>query len=67
MRYTKKVSMWPVGLIARFGVSSPVLDEDGFVVDFYDVASIGRMFGVDMAAFAVNVRLFLEVFLSHIR
>ena len=60
MRYTKKVAMWPVGLIARFGVSSPVLDEFGTVVDFYDVASIGRRFAVDMAAFAVSVPFFLQ-------
>ncbi len=62
MRYTKKVSMWPVGLIARYGVSSPVLDLDGVVVDFYDVASVGRLFAVDMASFAVNIEFYLQVY-----
>ena len=53
--------MWPVGLIARYGVSSPVLDLDGVVVDFYDVASVRRLFAVDMASFAVNIDLYLQV------
>lgn len=61
MRYTKKVTMWPVGLIGRYGVSSPVLGANGTVVDFFDAASVGRMFAVDMAAFAVNVEFFLQV------
>lgn len=53
--------MWPVGLIPRYGVSSPVLNKDAQVVDFYDSSSTGRMFAVDMASFAVNIQFFLEV------
>ena len=56
--------MWPVGLIPRYGVSSPVLNEDGQVVDFYDSSSTGRMFAVDMASFAVNIQFLLEVNLN---
>lgn len=59
MRYTKKVSMWPVGLIDKYGVSSPVV-KNGTIVDFYDFWKGGRKFAVDMASFAVNVQFFLS-------
>ncbi|KAL7631021.1 UNVERIFIED_CONTAM: hypothetical protein RMT77_018690 [Armadillidium vulgare] len=55
MRDTRKVSMWPVGLIGLYSVSSPVLNDDGLVVGFYDAWPAGRKFQVDMAGFAVNV------------
>uniref|UniRef100_A0A6A7G1L9 Galactosylgalactosylxylosylprotein 3-beta-glucuronosyltransferase n=3 Tax=Hirondellea gigas TaxID=1518452 RepID=A0A6A7G1L9_9CRUS len=55
MRYTEKVSMFPVGLIGKFSVSSPVLNKEGRVTDFYDGWPAGRKFQVDMAGFAVNV------------
>ena len=55
--------MWPVGLIPRYGVSSPVLNEVGQVVDFYDSSSTGRMFAVDMASFAFNIQFLLQVLL----
>ncbi|MCL4129096.1 UNVERIFIED_CONTAM: hypothetical protein GTU68_051857 [Idotea baltica] len=54
MRDTKKVSMWPVGLVGGYSVSSPVLNK-GTVVSFYDAWPAGRKFQVDMAGFAVNV------------
>lgn len=54
MRYTKKVSMWPVGLITKFGVSSPIV-RNGTITGFYDGWIGGRKFPVDMAGFAVNV------------
>ncbi|CAL4061019.1 unnamed protein product, partial [Meganyctiphanes norvegica] len=54
MRTTKKVSMWPVGLIGEYTVSSPVV-KDGKVVAFYDGWPAGRKFQVDMAGFAVNM------------
>jgi len=60
MRYTKKVSMWPVGLVTKVGLSSPVVDKDGVVVDFYDGWIANRKFPVDMAGFAVSVQLLLE-------
>ena len=62
MRYTKKVSMWPVGLIGTAGVSSPIVDaKSKKIVDFYDSWIGGRTFAVDMASFAVNISYFLEV------
>ncbi|XP_076042816.1 galactosylgalactosylxylosylprotein 3-beta-glucuronosyltransferase S-like isoform X2 [Oratosquilla oratoria] len=55
MRTTKKVSMWPVGLIGDYSVSSPVVDKMDNVVGFYDGWPADRKFQVDMAGFAVNV------------
>lgn len=54
MRPTETVSMWPVGLIGDYTVSSPIV-KDGKVVAFYDGWPAGRKFQVDMAGFAVNV------------
>lgn len=48
MRYTKKVSMFPVGLIGRYGVSSPIV-KNGTLSGFYDGWIGGRKFPVDMA------------------
>ncbi|GLV39292.1 Glucuronyltransferase P [Carabus blaptoides fortunei] len=59
MRYTKRVSMWPVGLITKLGVSSPVV-HDGKFVGFYDGWIAGRKFPVDMAGFAVSVNFLLQ-------
>lgn len=59
MRYTKKVSMWPVGLITKFGVSSPIV-RNGSISGFYDGWIGGRKFPVDMAGFAVNVNFLLS-------
>ncbi|CAO1401314.1 unnamed protein product [Diamesa hyperborea] len=55
MRYTKKVSMWPVGLITKYGVSSPIV-KNGMLSGFYDGWIGGRKFPIDMAGFAVNVQ-----------
>ncbi|KAK3878925.1 hypothetical protein Pcinc_016468 [Petrolisthes cinctipes] len=54
MRHTKTVSMWPVGLIGDYTVSSPIV-RDGKVVGFYDGWPAGRKFQVDMAGFSVGV------------
>lgn len=59
MRYTKKVSMWPVGLVTKFGVSSPII-RDGKLSGFYDGWIGGRKYPIDMAGFAVNVQFFLS-------
>lgn len=59
MRYTKKVSMWPVGLITKYGVSSPIV-RNGSISGFYDGWIGGRKFPVDMAGFAVNVNFLLS-------
>lgn len=59
MRYTKKVSMWPVGLVTKFGLSTPIV-KNGSLFGFYDGWIGGRKYPVDMAGFAVNVRFFLS-------
>lgn len=59
MRYTKKVSMWPVGLVTKFGLSTPIV-RNGTVSGFYDGWIGGRRYPVDMAGFAVNVNFFLK-------
>lgn len=60
IRYTKRVSMFPVGLVTGFGLSSPVL-KDGKFSTWYDGWIGGRKFPVDMAGFAVNVQYLLQV------
>lgn len=59
IRTTKRVSMWPVGLCTKFGLSSPVV-VNGTFVGFYDGWVAGRKFPVDMAGFAVNVEFLLQ-------
>ncbi|RVE53094.1 hypothetical protein evm_002191 [Chilo suppressalis] len=54
MRMTKRVSMFPVGLIGGYGVSSPIV-KDGKVAGFFDSWPGSRTFPVDMAGFAVNI------------
>jgi len=59
MRGTKRVSMFPVGLVTKLGVSSPIV-RGGKVHGFYDGWLANRKFAVDMAGFAVNVDHFLS-------
>lgn len=59
IRFTKRVSMFPVGLITKLGVSSPVV-KNGVFSGFYDGWVAGRKFPVDMAGFAVSVKFLLE-------
>ena len=53
IRWTKKVSMFPVGMIVDQGLSSPIV-KDGKVVGFTDPWLANRKFPVDMAGFAFN-------------
>ncbi|XP_023937485.2 galactosylgalactosylxylosylprotein 3-beta-glucuronosyltransferase S [Bicyclus anynana] len=54
IRSTKKVSMFPVGLIGNYGVSTPIV-KDGKVLGFFDSWPASRTFPVDMAGFAINI------------
>ncbi|KAJ2954502.1 hypothetical protein O0L34_g2781 [Tuta absoluta] len=54
MRRTKRVSMFPVGLIGHYGVSAPIVS-DGKVQAFFDSWPGDRMYPIDMAGFAVNL------------
>lgn len=61
MRHTEKVSVWPVGCLAKLGVSSPILEpKTGLVSGFHDPFLTRRKFAVDMAGFAVDLQLFLR-------
>lgn len=51
--------MFPVGLITKLGVSSPIV-RTGKFTGFYDGWMAGRKFPVDMAGFAVSVKFLLE-------
>lgn len=59
IRFTKRVSMFPVGLIGDYAVSSPVI-KGGKVIGFFDSWPSKRKFPVDMAGFAVNVEFLLH-------
>jgi len=55
IRQTRGVSVFPVGLILKYGVSSPIV-HGGRVTGFFDAFQAGRQFAMDMAGFAVSVR-----------
>ncbi len=60
-RFTKKVSMFPVGLVQKLGLSSPILsNKTAKVIGFHDAFTSKRTFCVDMAGFAVNLKFFLS-------
>ncbi|XP_003386393.2 PREDICTED: galactosylgalactosylxylosylprotein 3-beta-glucuronosyltransferase 2-like isoform X1 [Amphimedon queenslandica] len=58
MRYTNKVSIWPVGLAGGLKAEGPIC-ENGRVKKWHVGWSPGRKFPVDMAAFAVNLDIIL--------
>ena len=59
MKATNSVSVWPVGMIAKIGLSSPIVS-DGHVIGFHDPFIARRKFAVDMGGFAVDLQLFLS-------
>lgn len=59
MRYTNRVSVWPVGLVGGMKFESPVV-QDGRVVRFHTGWRPNRPFPMDMAGFAVSLRLILS-------
>ncbi|XP_065576468.1 galactosylgalactosylxylosylprotein 3-beta-glucuronosyltransferase S-like [Artemia franciscana] len=56
IRSTVNISIFPVGLVPDYLLSSPIVKE-GHVIGFYDPWIVDRLFPVDMAGFAVSVRL----------
>ncbi|KAJ8338039.1 hypothetical protein SKAU_G00370050 [Synaphobranchus kaupii] len=58
MRGTQMVSVWPVGLVGGMRYERPVV-EGGLVVRFHTGWRPGRPFPIDMAGFAVSLRLVL--------
>ncbi|XP_076441594.1 galactosylgalactosylxylosylprotein 3-beta-glucuronosyltransferase 3-like isoform X2 [Babylonia areolata] len=59
MRSTKKVSVWPVGLVGGLRYESPIVTR-GTVTGWYTYWKPQRPFAMDMAGFAVNLRLILQ-------
>lgn len=59
MRYTKKVSVWPVGLVGGLMIERPLV-KNGKVVGWNTLWKTNRPFPIDMAGFAVNLTLLLE-------
>ncbi|XP_076090146.1 galactosylgalactosylxylosylprotein 3-beta-glucuronosyltransferase 2-like isoform X1 [Mytilus galloprovincialis] len=57
MRYTKKVSVWPVGFVSRRQYQTPIL-KNGKVVKFNAWNTENRKFPIDMAGFALNTKMF---------
>ena len=56
MRYTKKVSMWPVGYVGGLKAEGPRC-KNGQVLSFHVSWSPERKFPVDMAGMCVHVQL----------
>ncbi|KAF8776997.1 galactosylgalactosylxylosylprotein 3-beta-glucuronosyltransferase I-like [Argiope bruennichi] len=59
MRYTKTVSVWPVGLVGGLMVEKPIV-KNGKVVGWNTLWKKDRPFPLDMAGFAVNLKLILD-------
>ena len=59
IRYTRKVSVWPVGLVGGLKWEGP-LCKDGSVIKFYTLWKPERPMPVDMAGFAMNVQLIID-------
>ncbi|KAG1951126.1 galactosylgalactosylxylosylprotein 3-beta-glucuronosyltransferase 2-like [Pimephales promelas] len=59
MRSTRKVSVWPVGLVGGRRYERPLV-KNGKVVGWYTGWKADRPFAIDMAGFAVNLQVILS-------
>ncbi|XP_063812838.1 galactosylgalactosylxylosylprotein 3-beta-glucuronosyltransferase 1-like isoform X2 [Pseudophryne corroboree] len=60
MRYTRTVSVWPVAFVGGLRYESPKVSPMGKVVGWKTVFDPNRPFAIDMAGFAISLRLILE-------
>lgn len=60
MRKIKRVGTWPVGIVGGMRVEMPLV-ANGKVTGYNAVWKPFRPFPIDMAGFAINATLFLEV------
>ncbi|XP_064623547.1 galactosylgalactosylxylosylprotein 3-beta-glucuronosyltransferase 3-like isoform X2 [Lineus longissimus] len=60
MRYTNKVSCWPVGLVGGLKFERPIT-KNGKVVSWYTFWKPNRPFPMDMAGFAINLQVLLDI------
>lgn len=54
IRYTKKISLFPVGLTTQYMLTTPLV-RNGRIMGFYDGWVYNRKYPMDMAEFAVSV------------
>lgn len=59
MRWTKGVSVWPVGLSGAARFAGPVV-KDGKVVEFHTNWAPNRTFPLDMAGFSVSLKVLVK-------
>uniref|UniRef100_A0A8C4Q896 Galactosylgalactosylxylosylprotein 3-beta-glucuronosyltransferase n=1 Tax=Eptatretus burgeri TaxID=7764 RepID=A0A8C4Q896_EPTBU len=59
MRYTRRVSVWPVGFAGGLRFESPLVNASGHVIGWRSQFAPQRPFAIDMAGFAVSLRLLL--------
>ncbi|XP_067681596.1 galactosylgalactosylxylosylprotein 3-beta-glucuronosyltransferase 2-like [Haliotis asinina] len=59
MRMTKKVAVWPVGFTGKLKYGGPVVT-NGKVTSWFTGLNFPRPFAIDMAGFAINLRLFFQ-------
>ncbi|XP_018430703.1 PREDICTED: galactosylgalactosylxylosylprotein 3-beta-glucuronosyltransferase 1-like [Nanorana parkeri] len=60
MRYTKKVSVWPVAFVGGLRYESVKVNMEGKVAGWFVKIFPSRSFAIDMAGFAINLKLILE-------
>ncbi|KAM4701351.1 galactosylgalactosylxylosylprotein 3-beta-glucuronosyltransferase 1-like isoform 1-T2 [Discoglossus pictus] len=60
MRYTRTVSVWPVAFVGGLRYESPKVSPSGRVIGWKTVFDPSRPFAIDMAGFAISLRLILE-------
>ncbi|EGW07413.1 Galactosylgalactosylxylosylprotein 3-beta-glucuronosyltransferase 1 [Cricetulus griseus] len=60
MRNTRRVSVWPVAFVGGLRYEAPRVNGAGKVVGWKTVFDPHRPFAIDMAGFAVNLRLILQ-------
>ncbi|XP_067682682.1 galactosylgalactosylxylosylprotein 3-beta-glucuronosyltransferase 1-like [Haliotis asinina] len=60
MRRTRKISVWPVGLVGDQRYTAPIV-KNGKVTRWRVSYDPIRKFAIDMAGFAMNLRLFFEI------
>lgn len=62
MRYTKRVSVWPVGFVGGLLVERPIVhsDNEQRVGGFNSMWEQHRPFPIDMAGFAISLRLLMS-------
>lgn len=62
MRHTRQVSVWPVGLVGGLLVERPIVgsDNQNRVVGFNSMWEKRRPFPIDMAGFAISLRLLMS-------